>query len=102
MGKPRMTSASSSVIAGDPLGGCMAMHFWNDRTLNSESHRPLPFHNMRDPIRATSCTDAWLQAANHLRSQTDWKDYNLILEISRPMALTPVEARIAGELDRFL
>ena len=57
---------------------------------------------MRDIIRASSCTDAWLQGANHLRKQREWRDYNLVLEISQPMSLSSTEKQIAGEVDKLL
>ncbi len=57
---------------------------------------------MRDIIRATSCTDAWLQATHHLRQQDDWRDYNVVLEISRPIGLAVHEKGVSAEVNRFL
>jgi hypothetical protein len=57
---------------------------------------------MRDIIRATSCTDAWLQATTHLRAQADWRDYNLALEISRPMSLSAAETKVHATVEKFL
>src|SRR5260221_6525015 len=58
--------------------------------------------NMRDPIRAKSCTEAWLQAAEHLRQQPDWRDYNLVLEVSDPLVLADHEKNISKQVNRFL
>jgi len=57
---------------------------------------------MRDIIRAESCADAWLQATAHLRQQDDWRDYNLVLEISHPMILSADEKKVVEEANRFL
>jgi hypothetical protein len=57
---------------------------------------------MRDIIRAESCTEAWLTAAEHLRQQDEWRDYNLVLEIKRPMCLSKIEKQIAAEVNGFL
>jgi thymidylate synthase len=57
---------------------------------------------MRDIIRGRSCTDGWLQAVEHLKTQNDWRDYNLVLEIANPMSLSKPEREIAAEVNRFL
>jgi hypothetical protein len=57
---------------------------------------------MRDIIRAKTCVSAWLQAVQHLRVKTDWRDYNLVLEIKEPLSLPPNEKRISEEVNHFL
>lgn len=57
---------------------------------------------MRDIIRSKSCTEAWLQAVDHLRKQDGCRDYNLILEISHPLSLSPSEKDVCAELNNFL
>lgn len=57
---------------------------------------------MRDIIRAHTCTDAWLQAVSHLRVQQGLRDYNLVLEIKRPLELAPHEKAIAAVVNDFL
>jgi thymidylate synthase len=57
---------------------------------------------MRDIIRAESCLDAWLTATEHLRKQDEWRDYNLVLEITRPMRLSKIEKQISSEVNGFL
>lgn len=57
---------------------------------------------MRDIIRADTCTDAWLQAISHLRVQPGLRDYNLVLEIKRPLELATHEKAIASVVNDFL
>ena len=53
-------------------------------------------------IPATSSTEAWLKGLAHLQTQDEWRDYNLILEISKPMGLSPNEKQIATDFSKFL
>lgn len=57
---------------------------------------------MRDIIRANSCVSAWLRAVQHLQTQEEWRDYNVVLEVSNPMILKPGEHEVKAELDAFL
>ncbi|MGA2175577.1 MAG: hypothetical protein ABSH38_11410 [Verrucomicrobiota bacterium] len=57
---------------------------------------------MREIIRAESCTEGWLTATEHLRSQDEWRDYNVVLEITRPMSLSEVDKQISFEVNDFL
>lgn len=43
-----------------------------------------------------------MSAANHLIKQTEWRDYNLILEIAHPMLLTPRDKTIHKYVDDLL
>jgi hypothetical protein len=54
------------------------------------------------PIVADTCTKAWLAAAEHLQEQADWRDYTLILDISKPMQLPPEDKKVYDLVDRFL
>lgn len=54
------------------------------------------------PIPATTCAEAWLKAAVHLHSTPEWRDYNLILEISNPMDLTTADREVYALVDDFL
>ena len=55
-------------------------------------------------IEATTCADAWLQGCDHLllHEEDKWRAYNLILEVTDPLALPPGERAVVGILDRFL
>ncbi len=53
-------------------------------------------------IKAKSTTDAWIKGLRHLEQQDEWRDYNLILDIENPLALSAEERGIAEELGRFL
>jgi hypothetical protein len=57
---------------------------------------------MRDIIRGKTTTDAWIQAAQFLVTQDKWQDYNLILEIKEPLALSPQEKQVAEMVDTVL
>src|SRR5690348_11714400 len=53
-------------------------------------------------IEATSVTEAWLKGLLYLEKCGDWRAFNVILEISRPVSLSPEEKLIAEELGSFL
>jgi hypothetical protein len=53
-------------------------------------------------IKAISPTDAWIKGLTHLEQKEEWRDYNLILDIENPLALSDQERGIAEELGRFL
>lgn len=56
------------------------------------------------PIGAQTCVGAWLEACDHLlsRDADGWRDYNLVLEIARPIALPEDERAVVMVVDRFL
>ncbi|MGH8612251.1 MAG: hypothetical protein ACREYF_09475 [Gammaproteobacteria bacterium] len=56
------------------------------------------------PIEAATCVDAWLQACDHLleHDKDNWRAYNVILEITDPIALPSGEEAVVRILDRFL
>ena len=54
------------------------------------------------PITAQTCTQAWLEAVRHLRPRKPWRDYNVILEITNPMAMPPEDKRVHDLVDSFL
>jgi hypothetical protein len=51
---------------------------------------------------ANSCTKAWLETAQHLRTRPHWRDYNVILEITDPMSMPPEDKRVHDIVDEFL
>src|SRR5262245_60363839 len=55
-------------------------------------------------IEAGTCVDAWLQACQYLLAHEadDWRAYNVVLEITDPLALPPPDRTAFGILDRFL
>ena len=55
-------------------------------------------------IEAPTCVDAWLQGCDHLLLQEadHWRDYNLVLEVSDPLALPPDERAVVEILGAFL
>lgn len=53
-------------------------------------------------IKAKTPTSAWMAGIAHLQRQSEWRDYNLILEIENPLVLPPVEKKIADEVCNFL
>lgn len=53
-------------------------------------------------ISAQTCTKAWLQAAQHLRDQAYWRDYNVILEVAKPMSLPAEDRGVHDLMDNFL
>jgi thymidylate synthase len=53
-------------------------------------------------VPAATCTRAWLDAATHLQSQTNARDYNVILEINEPMVLHDDEKAVYAAVDSFL
>lgn len=53
-------------------------------------------------VPAATCTRAWLDAATHLQTQVEQRDYNLILEIANPMSLPPEEKLIYTAVNTFL
>ena len=55
-------------------------------------------------IPAETCVDAWLKACDHLLTKTDdnWRDYNVILDISAPLQMPPNDHAVVRTLDRFL
>lgn len=57
---------------------------------------------MSNLIKAKTSTAAWMLGLGHLRRQAEWRDYNLILEIEKPLDLPPAEKKIAEELGGFL
>ena len=54
------------------------------------------------PIHADSCTKAWLQGVEYLLAQRDREAYNLILGISSPREMAPVDFAIFDLVDGFL
>lgn len=54
------------------------------------------------PIFASTCTEAWYRAATHLKSQTGWCDYTIVLEIQSPMKLTDEDRNMQTVVDQFL
>lgn len=54
------------------------------------------------PIEASTATEAWLDACEHLLLQADWRDYTLVLEIADPLALPPPDRAVHDVLDGFL
>ncbi len=54
------------------------------------------------PIEAETCESAWIVAMDHLLSQPEHEEHNLIVEISRPMTHTGEDVRVRGILDNFL
>ena len=57
---------------------------------------------MSELFKAPSPTSAWMKGLTHLENRDGWRDYNLVLEIAKPMSLSPGEKRIAIELGAFL
>jgi hypothetical protein len=53
-------------------------------------------------VPAATCTRAWLDAATHLQTQVEQRDYNLVLEIANPMSLPPEEKLIYTTVNTFL
>jgi hypothetical protein len=53
-------------------------------------------------ITAQTCAKAWLKAANHLRNQDHWRDYNVVLEIEKPMNLPAEDKAVYHLIDNFL
>ena len=55
------------------------------------------------PIEAPTCVEAWLQACDYLlaRHTDDWRAYNVVLEIARPIALPEGDRAVVTLLDRF-
>jgi len=53
-------------------------------------------------VPATTCTQAWLAAVTHLQTQTEQRDYNLVLEVAKPMSLPPREKLVYTAVDTFL
>lgn len=54
------------------------------------------------PIEAPTPVGAWLQACEHLLDRANWRDYTLVLEITEPLALPPVDRAAHEVLDSFL
>ena len=54
------------------------------------------------PVSTATCAEAWLMAANHLRSCTDWRDYTVVLEVQQPMSLPPPDRAIHDLMNDFL
>jgi hypothetical protein len=55
-------------------------------------------------IEGETCVDAWLQACDFLLSDEaeDWRAYNVVLEVARPIELPAADRAIVGLVDRFL
>lgn len=55
-------------------------------------------------IEAPTCVDAWLQACDFLlsRSSDDWRAYNVVLEIARPIELPSSDRLVVSVVDSFL
>jgi len=54
-------------------------------------------------IEATTCVDAWLQASDYLLSCEDgWRAYNVVLEMTQPIALPEGDRAVVSLIDRFL
>jgi hypothetical protein len=53
-------------------------------------------------INQTGCAKAWLEGAEYLRSCDSHRDYNLILNISKPMQLLADDKTIYDTVDTFL
>jgi hypothetical protein len=54
-------------------------------------------------IEATTCVDAWLRACEYLLSRGDgWRAYNVLLEITRPIALPEGDRAVVTLVDKFL
>lgn len=55
-------------------------------------------------IEATTCVEAWLRGCDYLlaNESDNWRAYNVVLEVSKPMSLPPEDKRVVETLDRFL
>lgn len=54
------------------------------------------------PIESSTCIQAWLAAVQHLITQPERRDYNVILEVADPITVTDSDNRIYDRLDSFL
>jgi len=56
------------------------------------------------PIEAETCVEAWLQGCDHLLAQEhdDWRAYNIVSEITNPLALPSNDRAVVDILSRFL
>lgn len=55
-------------------------------------------------ITGETCPEVWLKACNYLlgKNQSQYSDYNLILEINNPLQITPEDKIIYDLVDNFL
>ena len=54
------------------------------------------------PICAETCTEAWLKTATMLITLKGRAAYNVVLDISHPLALTPADKAVVQKVDEFL
>lgn len=56
------------------------------------------------PIEGETCVDVWLEACDYLLLQLadDWRAYNVVLEVARPISLPAGDRAVVDLLDRFL
>src|ERR1051325_1199619 len=53
-------------------------------------------------VTADTCAQAWLSATNYLRTKESWSDFNVILEITDPMAVTDQDKAVFSLVDALL